>query len=129
RRFTWQEFESGTLQTCPEPLGVQSQRLPPVIRLFGDLDGFDRARRNGGGKTVGKKIRPCSLAQQIDDRLRCGYEAAHRPAQALAECAGDDIHPSLDTRQSRRSPSGFAQMACRVAIIDHDESIVALGKL
>ena len=69
------------------------------------------------------------MAQEIDDRLVGGDEAAHAPAKRLAEGAGDDVDPVARAGQRRRAATLLAEMPGRVAVVDQHQRAVAVGKL
>ena len=93
-----------------------------------DLERLQRARGDRGRERVGEEIGPRPLAQEIDDRLRGGDEAAHAAAQRLAERAGDDVDPVARAGQRRRAASLLAEMAGRVAIVDQHQRAIAVGE-
>ena len=77
-------------------------------------------------EAVGEQIGPRALAQQIDDGLRGGDEAAHGAAQRLAEGAGDDVGAiPAPSAPACPLPCG-AEMAGGVAIVDHHQRVVSV---
>ena len=100
-----------------------------VVGRLGDVDGLERAGRDGRRQRVREQIGPRPLAQQVDDGLRRGDEAAHAAAERLAERAGDDLDALARAGQRRRAAAALAEMPVRMAIVDHDEGAVALGEV
>ncbi len=106
--------------------GIVEEALAQVIALLGKLDGLDGGAHDGRRQRIGEKIGPGALAHQIDDGPRRSDEASGRTAERLAERAGDDVdlHPGAGMRAASLRPDE----AGRVAIIDHDDAIKAVGK-
>ena len=100
-----------------------------VVGGLGDVDRLQRAGGERGRERVGEEIGPRPLAQQVDDGLRRGHEAAHAAAERLAERAGDDLHALARAGQRRRAAALLAEMPVGVAVVDHDEGAVALGEV
>ena len=101
----------------------------PVVGRLGDLDRLERAGGDRRRERVGEEVGPRPLAQQVDDRLRRGDEAAHAAAERLAERAGDDLDAVAGAGQRRRAAALLAEMPVRMAIVDHDDGAVALGEI
>ena len=77
---------------------------------------------------VGEQVRPRPLAQEVDDGLRRGDEAAHAAAERLAEGAGDDVDALPRAGQRRRAASLLAEMPGRVAVVDQHQRAIAVGE-
>ena len=60
---------------------------------------------------------------------RRGREAAAGAAERLAERGGHDVDAAGDAAVLRRAAAGLAEEAGGVAVVDHDERVVALGQV
>jgi len=97
RMLTIDDIETGDNHVFAK-IGCIRCKLAPQIGAL--LDQFERGQGradNAWGETVGKQVRPGTLAQQVDKRLRTGNVTAAGAAECLAEGAGSDLHPALDT--------------------------------
>ena len=89
---------------------------------------FRAPAATGGARRVREQIGPRPLAQEVDDRLRRGDEAAHAAAERFAERAGDDVDAIPRAGQRRRAAPLLAEMAGGVAVVDQHQRIVAVGE-
>ena len=100
----------------------------PAVGLDRNFQRLQGSRGERGRKRIGKEIGPGALAQEIDDRLVGGDEAAHAAAERLAERAGDDVYAVARAGQRRRSATLLAEMPGRMAVVDQDQRAVTVGK-
>ena len=63
-----------------------------------------------------------------EEHVRC-HTAARGPAQGLAKCARNNIHPAHHITVLVRATTVFAQKTHGVGIVDHDQGPVALRQL
>src|SRR5690606_31032443 len=68
-------------EPAPEMAGVLLQATDALRLPLQDLEGRERARRNGRRRRVGEELRPGPLDEVVDDRPRPGHEAACGPAE------------------------------------------------
>ena len=61
--------------------------------------------------------------------LASGGETAHRTAEGFTERAGVEIDTSVGFEEFRHAAAGFTHHAGRVALVDHHEGVVLLGKI
>jgi hypothetical protein len=97
-----------------------ARRRRPSTRSSADPGGADGRRQR-----VGEQVGPRALAQQVDDGLRPGDVAADGPAQRLAERAGEDMDLVRHAEMVRRAAALRPHEAGGVAIVDHDDGVVA----
>ena len=69
------------------------------------------------------------LLQPIDDFGSCGREAAGRPAERLAQRAGNHVDVVEHAEFLGRAAAAGAKMAGAVAIVDADNRVVLVGQL
>src|SRR5690606_6489847 len=75
--------------SCSRSLSPSGQ--PAAVGAAGDAEGLERRAADGGREGVGEEVRPGPLLEQGHDLGRGADEAAHGPAQRLAEGAGDEV--------------------------------------
>ena len=85
RRHAEQYLEARPLDAGAKALRMRLQERAPVVGFDGDLQRVQGPGRDRGAKRVREEIGPRPLAQQVDDRLRRGDEAAHAAAERFAE--------------------------------------------
>ena len=121
-------FEPGFLDALAKAARVVFEQSPPSVGADRDLERLQRPGRDRGREGVGKEIGPRPLPEEVDDRLGRGDEAAHAPAQRLAEGASDDVDAVASASQRRRAAALFAQMSGRMAVVDQHQRAVAVGE-
>lgn len=106
--------------------GIVEEVLAQIVPLFHQADGFKTAHDHCRWQRVGEEIRPCSLAQRVNDRLRPGNIAANTAAQRLAECSCQYI--DIDPEMSRGALALRSHEAGRMTIVDHHHGIILPGQ-
>ena len=79
------ELEAGLLQALAEEAHIVAQPGAQLVAGGGQLDRLLRAGDHRRGDGVGEEIGPRALAEQFDDLLAAGGEAAGRAAERLAQ--------------------------------------------
>ena len=109
-------------------LDVGDQQVVQFIALGEHPEHLDPGTYDSGGQRVGEEVGARTLAQHVDDLPAAGGEAAYGTAEGLAQRAGQDVDLAAPVVEFRDAAAGFAQHACRVALVDHDQSVVFLGQ-
>ena len=108
---------------------VLHEAVVELVGLVEHLEGLEGCADDAGGHGVGEEVRARALAQEVDDLLTAGGEAAHGAAEGFAQGAGVDIDAAIGVVELADAAAGLADDACGVALIDHDEGVVLLGEV
>jgi hypothetical protein len=110
-----------------EERGVGTQPGARVAGGGGDLQGFERAGRDGGRDRVGEQVGTGPLPEQVDDLLVGGDVTAGGTAERLAEGAGENVDPVHHPEPLRRAAAAVADEPDGVAVVDHHHGAELLG--
>ena len=109
-------------------LHVGHQTVVQFVAFAQHAKHFDSGADDGRGQRVGEEVGARTLAQHVDDLPAAGGEAAYGAAEGLAQRARQDVDLAAAVVEFGDAAAGFTQHACRVALVDHDQSVVFLGQ-
>ena len=129
--YCWLLFavEALFLHAAEEVVGVLVQFVLQGVGLAHHLEHADAGSHEAGGHAVGEEVGTAALTEHVDNLFLTGGEATHCAAEGFAEGAGEDFDFAAQVVALGDTAAGLADYAGRVALIDHDHSVVFVGQL
>src|SRR5208282_1644734 len=122
-------IEAGRGHSLPEAQSIGLEPVAQAGRGRENLEGAKSASDDRGRERIREQVRPGLLPQVLDYLFAAGDAAARSPAEGLSEGGGDYVHSPFYGVVLARAPSGLADEAGGVGIVDHHEGVVALGEV
>src|SRR5690606_38489718 len=120
---------TGFGHALPEVARVPLELVPEGGRRRQAVEAGDHRADDGGRHGVAEQVGARAVAQQLDDLAVGDRRAAAGSAERLPERRGNDVYAVRYDLVLRCAAAGRTEEARRVAVVDHDERLVAVGEL